>query len=131
MTSGQAKPVIQGVHHASLVVADTAVAAAFYEGQLGLERLERPELGFPGLWYALGGGQALHLLQVPNPDPVERPVRCGQDRHLALRVHGLEALVARLEAAGGVVERSRSGRPAAFVRDPDGNAIELIEEAAA
>lgn len=125
-----AKPGILRLHHASLVIADTQVAAAFYGDHLGLAPLERPDLGFPGLWYDLGSGQALHLLQVPNPDPTERGVRCGQDRHLALRVRGLEALAAHLEGAGIPVERSRSGRPAAFVRDPDGNAIELIEDGA-
>ncbi|WP_018169847.1 VOC family protein [Thioalkalivibrio sp. ALMg9] len=129
MTSAKrVEPGILRLHHASLVIADTRVAAAFYGEQLGLVPLERPDLDFPGLWYDLGSGQALHLLQVPNPDSTERGVRCGQDRHLALRVRGLEALAARLEGAGIAVERSRSGRPAAFVRDPDGNAIELIEE---
>lgn len=131
MTGGNdATPAILGLHHASLVIGDLDASSAFYGEHLGLPPLERPALGFPGLWYDLGGGQALHLLLVPNPDPTERAVRCGQDRHLALRVRGLEGLAARLEAAGFPVERSRSGRPAAFVRDPDGNAIELIEDGA-
>lgn len=127
---GQANAGVVGLHHASLVIADLEAARAFYEGHLGLAPLARPDLDFAGLWYDLGGGQALHLLQVPNPDPTERGVRCGRDRHLALRVQGLEGLATRLEAAGLAVERSRSGRPAAFVRDPDGNAIELIEDGA-
>ncbi|WP_019583902.1 VOC family protein [Thioalkalivibrio sp. ALE16] len=128
--AGRGNAGVLGLHHASLVIADIQAAREFYGHHLGLAPLERPELGFPGLWYDLGNGQALHLLRVPNPDPTERAVRCGQDRHLALRVDELETFAARLEAAGFAVERSRSGRPAAFVRDPDGNAIELIEDGA-
>lgn len=118
---------VLGLHHASLVIADSRQAASFYGDLLGLTQVARPDLGFPGLWYDLGGGQTLHLLQVPNPDPAARGVRPGRDRHLALRVGRVEPVLRRLEAAGVAVERSRSGRPAAFVRDPDGNAIELIE----
>jgi glyoxylase I family protein len=42
-------------------------------------------------------------------------------------VAGWEALKARLEAAGVSYTLSRSGRRALFVRDPDGNALELME----
>lgn len=118
---------VRGLHHVSLVVSDLSRAAGFYGDLLGLVRLARPDLGFPGLWYELGGGQALHLLQVPNPDPVERGVRGGRDRHLALMVEELDAIVVRLEAAGIPVDRSRSGRPAVFFRDPDGNTLELVD----
>lgn len=122
-----ASPNVLGLDHASAVIADLNDSARFYGELLGLRPVERPELGFPGLWYDLGGGQTLHLLCVPNPDAAERGVRGGRDRHLALRVQGLEALLERLEAAGYPAERSLSGRPAAFVRDPDGNTVELIE----
>ncbi len=117
---------VLGIDHVSLVVSDLARAARFYQELLELTPLERPELGFPGLWYDLGQGQALHLLAVPNPDPVARGVRGGRDRHLALRVGDLERLRARLEGAGFTVDYSRSGRAAVFLRDPDGNTIELV-----
>lgn len=93
----------------------------------GLRRIGRPELGFPGLWYSLGGGLQLHLLELPNPDPVTgRPDHGGRDRHVALLVDDLEGMVARLEQAGIEVTRSRSGRAAIFCRDPDGNGWELM-----
>ena len=34
------------LHHASLIVADTEVSLAFYNGVLGLKQIERPDLGF-------------------------------------------------------------------------------------
>lgn len=117
------------LHHVSLIVADAARAAPFYERVLGLQRIVRPELGFPGAWYALGEGQQLHLLELPNPDPASgRPDHGGRDRHVALLIADLEGMVARLAQAGISYTRSRSGRAAIFCRDPDGNGWELMEE---
>lgn len=115
------------IHHVSLIVADTARALAFYRDLLGLEvEPERPDLGFPGAWLRLGG-QQIHLLELPNPDPVSgRPAHGGRDRHLAVSVTDFEGLRARLETAGVAITLSRSGRRALFCRDPDGNALELI-----
>ena len=65
---------------------------------------------------------------LPSPDPTEgRPAHGGRDRHLALAVDDLDRAAARLEAAGIPHTRSRSGRAALFCRDPDGNAIELVQ----
>jgi glyoxylase I family protein len=121
-------PQIQEIHHASLLVADTALSLRFYCGVLGLEAIqERPDLGYPGAWLRVGRGQ-IHLLELPNPDPVEgRPPHGGRDRHLAMTVADLEPLMACLTAAGVPYTLSRSGRRALFCRDPDGNALELIE----
>lgn len=120
-------PLIQDIHHVSLIVADTAEALRFYTGILGLELCERPNLSFPGAWLQVGGRQ-IHLLELPNPDPVDgRPLHGGRDRHLAMIVGSLDAVIARLEAAELPYTLSRSGRRALFCRDPDGNGLELIE----
>ncbi|MBP8198681.1 MAG: VOC family protein [Chromatiaceae bacterium] len=118
---------IMGIHHASLLVADTARALAFYRDLLGLEVIaERPDLGFPGAWLRVGA-QQIHLLELPNPDPVTgRPAHGGRDRHLALYVQDLDDLAGCLERAGIPFTRSRSGRAALFCRDPDANALEFI-----
>ena len=114
--------------HASLLVADLPTARAFYEGILGLiPDANRPDLDFAGVWYGVGAG-AIHLLVLPNPDPVTgRPAHGGRDRHVALGVAGWAELRARLDAQAIAYTLSRSGRAALFVRDPDGNALELIE----
>ncbi|NCA69525.1 MAG: glyoxalase [Sphingobacteriia bacterium] len=119
---------IEDIHHASLIVADTGRALAFYQGILGLELCsERPDLPFAGAWLKVGERQ-IHLLELTNPDPVTgRPDHGGRDRHLALRVTRLAPLIERLDARGVSYTMSRSGRPALFCRDPDGNALELIE----
>ncbi|MGB0712371.1 MAG: VOC family protein [Gammaproteobacteria bacterium] len=120
------------MHHASLVVSDTAKALAFYDGLLGLEvDVARPDLGYPGAWLNVPGpgAQQIHLLEVPNPDPVSgRPVHGGRDRHIAFHARDLDALEQGLEHAGIAFTRSRSGRRALFCRDPDGNGLEFIEQ---
>lgn len=112
--------------HAGLLVGDLQRAAYFYEGILGLQRAERPNLGFEGIFYALGDGQQIHLMLLDNPYAgCTLPQHGGRDRHLALGVNDLQAIRQRLEAAGITYTMSRSGRAALFCRDPDGNAIEL------
>lgn len=120
-----------GLHHVSLVVSDTERAARFYSKLLGLAvEPSRPDLNFPGRWFRVGALQ-LHLLEVPNPDPVEdRPDHGGRDRHTAVLVDDLDGFAHRLSAAGVRYSLSRSGRRALFCRDPDGNAWELIESPA-
>lgn len=125
-------PLVDEFHHASLIVADTDRALDFYCGLLGLQRDDsRPDLGYPGAWLNLGR-QQIHLLELPNPDPLQgRPVHGGRDRHLAFRVRSLDSLVVELEKAGIDYSLSRSGRRALFCRDPDRNALEFIEVTAA
>ena len=119
---------ITGIQHASFLVADLNRALEFYHGVLGLEIVsDRPDLGYPGAWLQTQA-QQIHLLQLPNPDPVEgRPQHGGRDRHVAFEIRNLEALVAKLKTAGISYTLSRSGRQALFCRDPDGNALEFIE----
>lgn len=116
------------IQHVSLIVADTKRALAFYRDVLGLpEDLQRPDLGYPGAWLTVGA-QQIHLLELPNPDPVSnRPVHGGRDRHCALTLRDLDALRQRLDAAHVPYTLSKSGRRALFCRDPDSNALELVE----
>ena len=119
---------IHSIQHVSFIVADIAQALDFYHGVLGLEiNAARPDLGYPGAWLQIQA-QQIHLLQLPNPDPVEgRPLHGGRDRHVALGISDLESLSAKLADAGIHYTLSRSGRRALFCRDPDGNALEFIE----
>lgn len=116
--------------HVSLLVADVPRALAFYHGVLGLQVSdERPDLDYPGAWLQLGE-QQIHLLQLPNPDPITgRPTHGGRDRHTALAVTNIELLKQALDQASIPYTLSKSGRPALFCRDPDGNALEFVRQA--
>ncbi len=117
------------IQHVSFVVADTAKALDFYTYVLGLEiDSSRPDLGYPGAWLQLNEEQQIHLLELPNPDPVSgRPEHGGRDRHTAFHINDLSAIEAALMRAGLDFTLSKSGRKALFCRDPDGNALEFIE----
>jgi len=118
---------VLALNHVSLLVSDTARALDFYHGLLGLPLAPRPDLGFPGAFLDLGNAQ-LHLLELaPQPAAQGGGGHGGRDRHVALDVADLDAVIALLEGAGIVYTLSRSGRRALFCRDPDGNAVELQE----
>ena len=120
---------VQGFHHASLIVSNVDKSLQFYRDILGMQVDEnRPDLGYPGAWLNLGELQ-VHLLELPNPDPLEgRPAHGGRDRHLAFHINDLDLLVEKLSENNIVFTTSRSGRKALFCRDPDQNALEFIEQ---
>lgn len=119
---------IQAIAHVSVLVADTEQSLCFYRDILGLAvDPDRPDLGYPGAWLAVGN-QQIHLLELPSPDPsAGRPEHGGRDRHIALYVSDLDGLVQSLENHDLRFTKSKSGRQAVFCRDPDGNALEFIE----
>jgi hypothetical protein len=78
-------------------------------------------------WLQVGAVQ-IHLLELPGAGQSRDPgLHGGRDQHLAMNVTSLDELVQTLETAGIAYTRSRSGRKALFCRDPDGNALELVE----
>jgi glyoxylase I family protein len=118
---------ILSLHHASVIVANVEKSRAFYCDILGLQQIDRPDLGFPGAWFQVGT-QQIHLLELKNPDPVTgRPEHGGRDRHIALNALSLAPVQDALTKASIVYTLSKSGRKALFCRDPDGNAVEIIE----
>ena len=144
-----------GVAHAGVLVSSTEAALRFYTQVLGMEdeTYLRPNLPFPGA-FVRAGTQQIHIMELPNPDPVDgrpehggarltaqstcmrgRPARAcpppaaraGRDRHVALTIKDLAPLKDRLDAADVTYTMRKSGRAAHFCRDPDGNAMEFME----
>ena len=117
---------VKGIHHCSVLIADTSRALAFYSGILGLEVDDsRPDLGYPGAWLAVGA-QQIHLLELKDEGAEYHDEHGGRDRHIALIIDKLDSLRRALEKEGIDYTMSRSGRQALFCRDPDGNALEFI-----
>jgi glyoxylase I family protein len=113
--------------HASILAQDVAASRAFYEGVLGLSpSAQRPDLGFPGVWYELGA-QQIHVLALASAPQHIHHEHGGRDRHIALSIDDVDALKAKLDAQGIAYSLSRSGRRALFCRDPDGNALQFVE----
>jgi glyoxylase I family protein len=111
------------VHHVSINVEDVDAALAFYVDVLGfVERSDRPDFGFGGAWLDVGG-QQLHLIEA------KIPANLGQ--HFAVHVADLDATIAELRArAIEVTDPTPVGTSRqAFLVDPAGNTVELIEPA--
>ena len=115
------------LHHSSLMISDLEASIQFYTQIVGLQQIDRPDLGFPGAWFQLGENQQLHILKLPNMDSTSgRPEHGGRDRHVALTVDNFDAVRESLEKNKIFYSMSKSGRKALFFRDPDANAIEII-----
>ena len=113
-------------HHAGVLVSDVERSADFYENIIGLQNLERPDFGFPGRWYDLRNGLQLHLLgteSLPNHESGNPKF----DRHIAINVPDVDVAAQELTAMNVTFERGsgRGGAAQLFLRDPDGNMIEL------
>lgn len=116
------------IHHTSYIVTDVARSKHFYHTILGLEiDHSRPDFSFEGLWLTINAEQQIHLICVDNPDPKERPLHGGRDRHTAFRVRDLSLVIMCLDKHQIVYTLSQSGRKALFCRDPDGNTLEIME----
>lgn len=110
------------IDHCTVLITDVAKARAFYGGVLGLTEIAPPkEFDFVAVWYDLGG-QYLHLLLKPQPDAIS-------PRHFCLGVTDVNAARAELRAKGLSIDETVKIAAADrfFVRDPDGNRIEVLQ----
>lgn len=113
---------ITGIHHHSVIATDPVASRRFYGEKLGLKEIPSPStFPSPVIWYACGEGQ-LHLMVKEDADTIS-------PRHVALHICDAKTARDKLQAAG--VETVETvcipGADRFFVRDPDGNRIELIE----
>lgn len=96
---------------------------AYYVGVLGMTEMPKPEVlaARGGCWFRAGGVQ-LHL-------GIESDFRPAEKAHPGLRVSGIEAYAARLEARGARVVRDGDlpGHKRFSSYDPVGNRLEFLE----
>lgn len=110
------------IDHCSVLITDVAKARHFYGDVLGLREIPAPkEFDFVALWYDLGGTY-LHLLLKDKPDTIS-------PRHFCLHVSDCAAARMELSAKGLKIDETVKIDAADrfFVRDPDGNRIELLQ----
>src|SRR5438105_1277219 len=117
-----------------IVVKDLDACRRFYGEQLGLP-FER-ELPLPGggrMWRYKVGGTVLKLVQRPEtpPDGLKGTWAQMGLRYFTISVRDLDQAVADLEGKGLRFAvppfEARPGVRAAFLPDPDGNLVELLE----
>ena len=140
---------IQSIHHTGISTPDLERAIRFYRDLLGFEVLTRftmppgspgmdemlalPDVGFSAALMRLGRTM-IEVFEFSDPEPARavprRPVCDHGLTHLCFQVDDVQAEYMRLRAAGMVFHCApQSGDGATYVygRDPDGNAIELIQ----
>jgi lactoylglutathione lyase len=124
------------LRHAMFRVTDLDRSIAFYTEQLGmrvLERREHKKNQFSQAYLGFGDDPAQMQLELVFNWAREQPyVRGDSFGHIAIEVNGITALCHRLAAAGVPMPRppraQRHGESiVAFVEDPDGYRIELIQ----
>jgi len=119
--------IARGIHHVSFAVSDLEKSRRFYEDVLELEPIPRPEMGIAGVWYRAGACE-VHLIVTPAGADVGRaPGRLTPlANHSAFAIDDYAKTLERLEARGAEVLQTDARRGQMWVRDPDGNVLELI-----
>ena len=139
---------IKGLHHTGFVVRDLEASTRFYTEIVGLKVLDTRErighaiaqvVGYENAHLkavdvGMGDGHKLELIQYVNPSPGdratdERSVIGGS--HLCFQVDDIHATHKRLTENGATELNPPAeiapGRWACYMRDPDGNWIELVQ----
>jgi catechol 2,3-dioxygenase-like lactoylglutathione lyase family enzyme len=134
-------------HHVGVTVRDLDRAVAFYRDAFGLELLDRftvsgeafaTGVGVPGATGSFAhldaGGTRLELVAYdPEGDPMGRPaVNRPGTAHLGFEVADVDAAAADLPPDAERLsdpQTTDSGTRICFVRDPEGNLVELIDPA--
>ena len=125
---------ITSIGHVALRVRDFDRALAFYVGQLGFDEMFR--LDRDGrLWIIylrITDDQYLELFDEGLTERAHAPEATGLN-HLCLTVDDLDAVIGRLGRAGVALSRPKKlamdGNHQAWIEDPDGNRIELMQMA--
>lgn len=113
---------VERLDHVTVHVTDVERAKRFYAEVLGLKEVPRPPtFTFPGAWYD-AGSIFVHLVHRPQADPESA-------RHFALWLSDVHAAAKYFETQHGApVKWDKTKIPGVdrfFIRDPDGNLIEL------
>lgn len=119
--------IVKRAHHMSVQIRDLEKSRAFYEGILGFEQTERPDFGFPGVWYQIGDMQVHLIGEIPGMERATPPRGLSPAAtHLAFQIDDYEKVLAALQKEGLEVMGLGGEVGQIFVQDPDGNVIELI-----
>lgn len=116
-----------------IVARDIQRSLAFYQGRLGLEKVEEILTPF-GKVHRLRFGTSLIKLMDPTHVPASGPVGLDQQlgiRCVCFRIRNLESAWRSLRADGVEFTMDAAevmpGMHVAMLKDPDGNIVELIE----
>ena len=122
---------LKSIRHTGVPVMDVEKAREFYGEVLGFQEIPRPEIrGIPGIWYECAGTQ-VHIIGQRNEMAAKGLPGVGT--HLAVQVENLEEAKTVLTKKGIAFQEFTppphiGNAPVLFVKDPDGNIVELRTE---
>ncbi|TPW26508.1 VOC family protein [Pararhizobium mangrovi] len=124
---------ITGLGHAAIRVADTERTLAFYVGKLGFDemmRLDDDDGGLMLIYLRITDDQYLEIFPDAEGTHAPDPQANGLN-HFCLTVDDLDAVVERLRSNGILPtiepKTGLDGNRQAWIADPDGNRIELMQ----
>ena len=118
-----------------ILVSDIEKALGFYQGVLGLEKVQEMPVPF-GTMHRMAFGDSFVKLVDPKkvpPPGVDGLTNALGFRYLTFQVSNIDEICAACEAAGIAFEFPKQelmpGVTIAMVKDPDNNTIEFVERA--
>ena len=133
-TAGDDREMINGFHHAAIIVSNYEVSREFYTQALGFRIIAETHRAERDSWkldLEIPGGGQLEIFSFPAPpERPSYPEACGL-RHLAFRVDDLDETIEALAKKNICVEPVRvdplTNARFTFLADPDGLPLELYE----
>ncbi|MFT4000468.1 MAG: VOC family protein [Rhizobium sp.] len=126
---------ITGLGHLAIKVKDLGASLEFYRDRLGLQEMHRLERADGTAWIVylrITDRQFLELFPGADSDRAPGPDANGTN-HFCLTIDNLDVAAAKLERAGialtSPIKSGLDGNRGAWIEDPDGNRIELMEMA--
>jgi catechol 2,3-dioxygenase-like lactoylglutathione lyase family enzyme len=116
-----------------LLVGDIAASLAFYEGVLGLRKVQKMPTSFGTMHRMAFGDSFVKLIDPASPPPPGAPGLHGALglRYLTFPVTDIDAVCEACRRAGVRFDVEKTefmpGVTIAMVRDPDGNVVEFVQ----
>ncbi len=118
---------VRSVNHVGIPISDRSASMRFYRDTAGLTVIPHQVEGNTLAWTECMDQSMVHLIDPPAEDAADNR------QHVAFEVEDLDEVMAALEEHGVEIESGpgtrRDGQRAIFVRDPDGNRIEICTRA--
>ena len=117
-----------GIEHTAIAARDTAALSKWYCETFGFEVVYDNKKAPSTFFVKLGGG-LLELIPATDAEPVARESADPGLSHFAVSIGDFDAAVADLEAKGVALENVREasgGVKVGFLRDPEGNLLQII-----
>lgn len=134
MTQTTTPVVVKTIDHVTIVVSNLERSREFYVDKLGMQEVERPSFGFPGLWFQAGSTQIHLILEDEKSGPAgfvsPKNSLTTRNHHFAFEVDDCQAATEALKQVGLTAAAGPKLRPdgptQVYFFDPDGHVVELF-----